>query len=225
MNGLTTSGGLIIAFGGVPLMLFARDSLDVSTVISGDKRLQDDLLKWAVTGFLVAYVLAVEEQSLQTLGLVIPGQISIGFLGAVSRLLVWWSGGVIGTIVLSTVAYNLFRHYDMGTQDEFAAEQAARPLPAFLFTAITAGVTESLLYQAYPIERLTALSSNVLAAGLIAWVVFSAGHFVGGRFSVEETVFTSVPALVVTVLYVLSGSVYVVIFVHTTVNALSFLSQ
>ena len=225
MNVLITSGGLVIAFAGLPLALFASDFLATSAVIPGDQRVRDDLLKWGVTALLVAYVLLVEEKSLRSLGMVRPEQISIGGFDAVPGLLVWWTGGVVGTIVFSTIVYNLFRHYDMGTQDEFAAEQAARPLPAFLFTAMTAGITESVLYQAYPIERLAVLFGDVLAAGLIAWLVFSAGHFVNGRFSVEETVFTSVPALVVTVFYVLSGSIYVVIFVHTTVNALSFLSQ
>lgn len=225
MNVLTVSGGLVIAFAGLPLAKFASKNLNIRGMSPGDQTARYDLLKWVVTGVLVTYVLAVEKQSLQSLGMVRPEQISIGGLGAFPGLLVWWAGGVVGTIVLSTIAYNLFRHYDLGTQDEFAEEQAARPLPAFLFTAITAGVTESVLYQAYPIERLIALSGNVFAAGFISWFVFSAGHFVIGRFSVEETVYTSMPALVVTVLYILSGSLYVVILVHTTVNALSFLSQ
>ncbi|MFC6735044.1 type II CAAX prenyl endopeptidase Rce1 family protein [Halolamina salina] len=140
-------------------------------------------------------------------------------------MLVWWVGGLVGTIALSTVAYNLFRQFEWDTSEAFSEEQGERPAAAFLFTAVTAGVTESVLYQAYPIERLAGLSGSVVLAGLVSWLVFTAVHYATDRFSLQATVFTSVPALAVTVLYVLSGSVYVVVLVHATVNALSFLSQ
>lgn len=225
MNVLAVTGGLAIAFAGHPVARRAGTRLDAPAGLPGDETLRGDLLKWLVTGVLVAYVLVVERRPLSSVGTRLPDAIPVGGLDGFAGLLAWWAVGVVATIVLSTVVYNVFRHFDLRTQDEFAAEQAARPLPAFAFTAVTAGVTESVLFQAYPIERLAALSGSLLVAGLVSWLAFTAVHHASGRFSLEATLFTSAPALVVTVLYVLSGSLYVVVLVHTTVNALSFLSQ
>lgn len=225
MSALTVGGGLVIAFTGLPAARWLGDHLDTQEFGFGDERLRGDLLKWLVTGVLIAYVIGVERESVRSLGATLPRKFPVGGMDQVTGLLAWWVSGVVATIVLSTIVYNLFRHYNLSTQDEFATDQATRPLPALLFTAVTAGVTESLLYQAYPIEHIAALSGSVIAAGFISWLVFTLGHYVSGRFSLQETAFTSAPALVVTVVYVLSGSVYAVIFVHGTLNVLSFLSQ
>jgi membrane protease YdiL (CAAX protease family) len=247
MSVATVAGGLAIAFLGHPVARWAGGRLDAPALRLGDETLRGDLLKWLVTGALLAYIAVVEREPLSSLGTGRPDPVPTGgvldgvvagldgFVAGLSGFVVvpggawdvlaWWSGGVLATVALSTVVYNLFRHFDLGTQDEFAAAQAARPTAAAAFTAVTAGVTESVLFQAYPIERLAALSGSLLAAALVSWLAFTAVHYASGRFSLEETVFTSAPALVVTALYALSGSLLVVVLVHTTVNALSFLAQ
>ncbi|WP_338906302.1 CPBP family intramembrane glutamic endopeptidase [Salinibaculum marinum] len=60
-------------------------------------------------------------------------------------------------------------------------------------------------------------------AGAIAFLVFTAGHYAGDTYSLEEVVFIGVPALSVTVLYVLTGNLLVVIGVHTLVDGISLL--
>ncbi|WP_435115224.1 CPBP family glutamic-type intramembrane protease [Halolamina sp. C58] len=222
----TTIGGVALAFAGYPVARRLGGRFGVPAVLPDDETVREDLLKWLVTGALLAYVLVVETEPLGSLGATLPPPILPGSgVGGLLALLGWWAGGVVGTVVLSTVAYNLFRHVDWDTSEEFTDEQADRPTALFLFTGITAGITESVLYQAYPIERLAALSGSVALAGVASWLAFTAVHYATDRFSLQATVFTSVPALAVTALYVLSGSVYVVVLVHATVNALSFLSQ
>jgi membrane protease YdiL (CAAX protease family) len=217
-------GGLAVSLGGPPAA--RRVSGQRGLPYGASETFRDDLLKWLMTGVLLAFVLFVEGESLASVGVSRPSPVPLpGGVDGLAGVLLWWLGGVVATIVLSTVAYNLYRHHGLRTQDEFAAEQAARPLPAFLFTAVTAGVTESVLYQGYPIERLAAASGSLAAAAVASWVAFTAVHYLSGRFSVEATVFTSVPALVVTALYALSGSLYAVVLVHSTVNVLSFLSR
>jgi len=226
MTVLSTVGGLLLAFAGYPTARRIGDRFDRPAMLPDDETVREHLLKWLVTGALLAYVSAVEGSSLASIGARLPPSIPVaGGVGGVAGLLVWWVGGLAGAIALSTVAYNLFREFEWDTGEAFAEEQGERPAAVFLFTAITAGVTESVLYQAYPIERLAALSGSIALAGLVSWVVFTAVHYATGRFSMQATVYTSVPALAVTVLYVVSGSVYVVVLVHATVNALSFLSR
>ena len=226
MTVLSTVGGLALAFAGYPTARRVGGRFDTPAVLPDDETVREHLLKWLVTAVLLGYVLGVEGNSLASLGATLPPAIPIaGGVGGAVGLLGWWIGGLVGSIALSTVAYNVFRHFEWDTSEEFSAEQAERPAAVFLFTAVTAGITESVLYQAYPIERLATLSGSVVLAGVVSWVVFTAVHYATGRFSMQATVYTSVPALAVTVLYVLSGSVYVIVLVHATMNALSFLSQ
>ena len=225
MAPLTAVGGVALAFGGYPVVRNVAGRTGLLGRLPGDEPIGEDALKWSVIGVLLAYVVIVENAGLTSIGARLPAPVPILGVDGVAGLVGWWLLGVLGTIVLSTVVYNVFVHFDLGTSEEFSAEQAERSAPAFLFTAITAGVTESVLYQGYPIERLAALTGSLLLAGVVAWLVFTVVHYASGRFSAEETLFTSAPALAMTVLYVLSGSVYVVVLAHGTVNALSFLSQ
>jgi membrane protease YdiL (CAAX protease family) len=225
MSPLTTVAGVAVAFGGYPLLRNAVGRIDLLGRLPGDETTGEDALKWFVTSALLAFVLFVENDGVRSIGARLPDPIPVLGVDGVAGLLGWWLLGVLGTIVLSTVVYNAFYHFDLDTSAEFSAEQADRAAPAFLFTAATAGVTESVLYQGYPIERLADLTGSLLLAGAVAWVAFTAVHYASGRFSVEETLFTSAPALAMTVLFVLSGSVYPPVLAHTTVNVLSFLSE
>ncbi|QKY21137.1 CPBP family intramembrane metalloprotease [Halolamina sp. CBA1230] len=225
MPPLTTLAGVAVAFGGYPALRNAAGRIDLLSRLPGDETTGEDTLKWLVTGAVLAFVLFVENAGVRSIGARLPDPIPVLGVDGVAGLLGWWILGVFGTLVLSTVAYNVFRHFDLDTSAEFAAEQADRSTPAFLFTAATAGVTESVLYQGYPIGRLADLTGSLLLAGAVAWVAFTAVHYATGRFSVEGTLFTSAPALAMTVLYVLSGSVYVVVLAHATVNVLTLVSQ
>lgn len=120
--------------------------------------------------------------------------------------------------------YVIYDRFGFTIPREFVEDQAARSYPAMLFTAVTAGVTESVLYGAYPIERLTMLTGSVIAAAVVTWLMFTAVHYVGDTFSLEEAVYIGAPALSLTVLYVLSGSLLVIVLVHSTVDTLSFVT-
>lgn len=185
--------------------------------------LGSDLMKWVVTILLVAYVLVVEGKGLGSLGFQYPEHLFwIDAYGGPFALAGWWIGGVVGTWLLSIVAYGIYSHLDLPALESFAAEQATRSKPARLFTAVTAGVTESVLYQAYPIERVATLSGSLLLAAVVSWLLFTGLHY-GETFSAVETLYIGVPALSMTVLYVATGSIYVVILAHATVDALSLL--
>jgi hypothetical protein len=120
------------------------------------------------------------------------------------------------------LVYTLYRRFDLDTLESFAAEQATRSRRSRLFTAVTAGITESVLFQAYPIERIVAVSGSVFLAALGSWLLFTGLHY-GETFSLVETLYIGVPALSMTILYVSTSSVLVVILAHATVDAVSLL--
>jgi membrane protease YdiL (CAAX protease family) len=222
---LTAAVGISIAFLGHPGFSSLRGRLGVSGVVGWDDRVVSDLSKWLLTGLLLGYVLVIEGGSLSSIGVAFPEAIPPGSgLSGPPGLVAWWIAGTIGTVALTSVVYAVYDRFGFAVPGEFVEDQAARSYSAMLFTAVTAGVTESVLYGAYPIERLTTLTGSVIAAGTITWLVFTAVHYQGDTFSLEETVYIGIPALSVTVLYVLSGSLVVIVLVHSTVNTLSFVT-
>lgn len=216
---LTTLAGLVLAFGALELFRvtpnYVPDGLTPSAPDSWSKAAVSDATKWVAAGLLLVYVLLVEGESLSSVGVepVSPLQ----FAG-------WVVGGLVGTIVLTSAVYAVYERFGLAYPQEFVRDQGARSTPACLFTALTAGITESLLYQGYPIERLTTLTGSLLVAAVVSWVVFTAVHYIGPKFSLQEAVYIGAPALAVTVLYALSGNLFVIVVVHSALNVLSFLS-
>jgi membrane protease YdiL (CAAX protease family) len=216
--------GIALAFFGLDALKYVQKGLNVGSPLpdDGTGTLGADLRKWAVTGLLVVWVLAVEGQPLSSIGA--EWMAPLPFVA-------WVGGGVVLIAVAHTAAMAVYNRLDLTTPEGFVEEQLERSVPARTLTAVTAGVTESVLFQGYPIERLAALlntaptTSGVAlpVAGAIAFLAFTGVHYVGDTYSLEETVLIGIPALVVTVLYVLTGNLLVVIAVHTLVDGISLL--
>lgn len=210
--------GLVFAFGGIELGRWVQGR--VASQFGVESRPGptwiDNVRKWIAAGLLVAFVLLVEGEPLSSIG--VEAMAPLAFLG-------WVVGGLALTMALGMVAFNVFVSLDLETPGDFVADQQAQSVPRRLFTALTAGVTESVLYQGYPIERLAVLTGSLPLAGALSVLVFTGGHYAGDAFSLQEVVFIGVPALCVTVLYVLSGNLLVVVVVHTLVDAISLLSD
>lgn len=177
--------------------------------------LRSDLTKWVVAAGLVAFVLLVEGRSPASIR--VEATAPVAFAG-------WVAGGFAFTYGLSAAAYVAFDRAGLETPDGFVEDQLRRPVAARGFTALTAGVTESVLYQGYPIERLATHLGSLPLAGAVSLVAFVAVHYTGDAFSLQETAFIGVPAFCVTVLYVVSGNLLVVVVVHAAVDGVSLLA-
>jgi uncharacterized protein len=135
-------------------------------------------VKWALSLALLAVVLFWEQRPLASTGLRWPSWrwllaalglgLALSFLVPLLTLLV---GQVVPPSPTGTIA------------------EATSRFPAWLVlvAVITAGFTEELLFRAYPLERLSALTGNVwlaAALGLTAFVIlhlpaWSPGHVIG----------------------------------------------
>jgi membrane protease YdiL (CAAX protease family) len=180
----------------------------------GTGSLESDLRKWAFAGLVVGYVLVVEGESLSSIG--VEPMAPVPFAG-------WVVVGTLGTWAAAVAADGVYGYLGLTTPEGFIEDQLERPVRARVVTAVTAGVTETVLFQAYPIERLAPLLGGRPAAGAVAFLAFTGAHHAGDTFSLEETVFIGVPALSVTVLYVVTGNVLVIAAVHALVDGLSLL--
>ncbi|MEZ3117443.1 lysostaphin resistance A-like protein [Halobaculum sp. MBLA0147] len=195
------------------------------TVIADD-RTRSDVVKWVAAGAMLAYVLGVEGRALSSIGLRAPDALPVvGSLTPVLDVLVWSGLGVVATWVTTVAVYALYTRLGLPLLESFEDELRDGGTARYLFTVLSAGVVESLLYQGYLIERLTGLTGSVILAAGLSCVVFTAAHAAGETFSTAETVYIGVPAAVLTALYVVSGSVYVACLTHVVVNTLSAVTE
>jgi membrane protease YdiL (CAAX protease family) len=93
------------------------------------------------------------------------------------------------------------------------ASVAARPWPVVLVAVVTAAVTEEVLFRAYPIERLAALTRSPwpgAVLGLIAFVLLHAGNW-----NPAHVVGVVLPlGLLLTLIYVWRRNLLIVIIAH-----------
>lgn len=167
-------------------------------------------LQWALAVGVVGFVVVVEGRPLDSLG-----------LAAVTVRDVLVAGVVVGgTAVVGSVAVQVAGLQDV---DDAAVFLLAQPTRRKLALAVTAGVTEELVYRGYLLERtLEATASPALAAGL-SLVAFVAAHLPGrpARSVLAQTLGVSVGLVVA---YLLVRNVLVLAAVHAAVDALVLLS-
>lgn len=125
-------------------------------------------LKWLPAGLLLAYIRLVEGRDLESIGVRWDG------FGPYLRRV------VVGTAILlgANAVLRPLRERLPG-EETFEADLAqftSFSIPERVFIAVTAGVTEELLFRGYATERLEELTGNRLVALGIPTAVFLALH-------------------------------------------------
>lgn len=240
MSLATTLAGLALALAGFELVGRLADALDRPSA-----GLSPHVRKWLVPTAVVAFVLLVEGRSLASIGLVwngplrFAGEVIVGsvlLLGTNVVTQPLWarlegkSGdapGDGGDDVDAGATVDGSGDVDRGGPVDGGVEAglasfAGFSIPQRLFVAATAGVTEEVPYRGYAIERLAALTGSPILAGAVSVVAFVAAHYgeVWDRSSLPRL---AQPAVLLTVLYLLTRSLPVVIAVHTLNNAVGLL--
>jgi membrane protease YdiL (CAAX protease family) len=90
-----------------------------------------------------------------------------------------------------------------------------------VFCAVTAGITEELIFRAYLLTRLQQLIKNTYMPIIISAAMFSALHY--NYFSLRETIFTFLIGVIFGVHYQKFRNIHVLIIVHFLIDFLSFL--
>ncbi len=145
---------------------------------------------WGLALLLLALVLWWERRSLR----------SIGLTGMSGRDVLW---GVVGFLVGAlafAITTPLMQALGLGTTGAGIARLAQAPVALRVVIALTAGITEEVLFRGYPIERLTELTGRLGLGAAIAYAVFVLLHL--PFWGMGGTVQIGVWSLVVTLLYV-----------------------
>lgn len=144
----------------------------------------------------------------------------------------WPTWGGVGWAVLAAVvvlgAFGISLHVQRKTgrqsQSQSAQYQALLNLPFWhrCFIVITAAVTEEVLYRAYAVGVGQLLLGRVWVAGVISIAAFTLAHY---KWGIAHMVSVLVPAIVFTLLFVLTRNVWLCIIAHAIVDGVGFLAM
>lgn len=165
---------------------------------------------WTVAGLVVALVLWGERLTLPSIGLERPTARDAG----------WGVAAFVVGVIAFRLTRPIVRSLGLDATGGGIATLASLPLVVVVALAITAGVTEEVLYRGYPIERLTKLTGDVRIGAGVTVVVFAAAHVpfwgVGGALQI------GVWAVVATVLYVRRRNLVTCILMHVLNDLFAF---
>lgn len=201
--------GLLLAFFGSFLL---RGAMEVALTDPGPvvEESLSVLGMWVLAGGLLALVLWWERRSLASIGLTVPS----------GRDVLWGVAGfVVGALTFAITTPLIGA---LGLEDTGSGIQTLAQLPLWLvvLVAITAGVTEEILYRGYPIERLAELTGSIWTGAVLTFVVFAAAHvpFWGVGGAIQVGVWT----VVVTALYVWRRNLVACVVMHVLNDLYAF---
>ncbi len=164
---LASALGLLIALGGPALIIWVRSAgLAASGLLA--QRAMSSIAFWAIMAVVLLWVALVEQKPLS----------SLGFRRLGVKSLAWGFGaGVVILILLSLLGLALSRlaPSSLPEIDQFGT----LPLMMRAFLVLTSGLSEELLFIAYPLTRLQAITGSRFVAAAITLVVFVALHIPG----------------------------------------------
>jgi membrane protease YdiL (CAAX protease family) len=212
---LRTRRERLLAMGGVAIALFGLDALgvvlpDLSTVEGPIRWLLLIGPHWTIAGVVVALVLWGERRALASIGLERPTAMDVG----------WGMAAFVVGVLAFGVTRPIVQSLGLDATGGGIETLASLPLSVVVVIAITAGVTEEVLYRGYPIERLTELTGDVRVGAGLTLVVFTVAHVpfwgVGGALQIGAW------TVVVTVLYVRRRNLVACILMHVCNDLFAF---
>jgi membrane protease YdiL (CAAX protease family) len=140
----------------------------------------------------------------------------------------WFYIGSIGALYLLALGCGMVSRIPslLGLHDNRVIMQRTlrlidRNTALLVFSAITAGFTEELIFRGYMVPRLELLFKNKYMPVLISAALFSAIHY--RYFSLTEIIFTFLLGVVFAVYYQMYRNIKVLIITHAIIDLIAFL--
>lgn len=200
MTLLLVLGGLCLCFLGFEGMSRLLDA------VGAESDRATHLGKWVVLLALVAWVLGVEQRTLASIGWRLAGT-------PVES--VWWALGTTVALLAANVVFEPLwaRLPGERAMETGLAEFAGLSVGEKVFVSVTAGVTEEPPFRGYPIERIGELTGFPVLGAVVGGVAFLAGH-VGEVWSPAAAARMAQPTIILTAVYLATGSLPVVMAAH-----------
>lgn len=217
MGVLATVVGLCLASGGViaGAKLLRWRGL-VPPKYTGARLAANAALQWVVTFVLLGYVVVVEQRSLGSIGIPpLPADALVEPIRFAQTTFDIVIPGVFGLLVVLPLAGGLawlLQRLGLVPFHEVNLLFFAQPTHRKMFYAVTAGVTEEIIFRGYLLERALSLTGSVWLAGGLSVVVFALNH-VPGR-DLRGAIPILGPGVGFVLVYLLTQNVLVVAATH-----------
>ncbi|MFB1063780.1 lysostaphin resistance A-like protein [Natrinema sp. H-ect4] len=192
---------------GFVLALFVPPLLSTSGIDTGP--LVGNAIKWAIVAILLVIVVRFESDSLTSIGFIRPRLRDIG----------WALFLIVAVVSVFALTDPLVTALGLPTEQGIAQPSLA----VGIGSAITAGITEEIMFRGYPIERLIDAGYGPVAAGGLTWALFTVAH-VGSGYPSGNLLQIAVAALIITVVYVRVRSLVPVILGHVVIDLVGVLA-
>jgi uncharacterized protein len=166
--------------------------------------------KWLIVVALCMLVLYWERLPLR----------SIGLKPAHAKDFAWGLCGFLLGILAFAAVTPLVSALGLGSAEAGVGEIAKLPVYVAVFMAITAGITEEIVFRGYAIERLAVLTGNAKIGAALAYIIFVALHAPG--WGAGGTLQIGAWSLVVTGLYLWKRSLMPCIVMHVLNDLFAF---
>jgi membrane protease YdiL (CAAX protease family) len=147
--------------------------------------------KWSILFIVLLWAIRAEGLSLAALGVKRPTMGTL-FWAVVAVLAIFTSMAAYYRIIAPLIGLH-------GTVPAAVNTIAGAPLYAVVFTCLSAGIVEEMVFRFYPISRLHWLTGSKWIASIIPMIVFVGLHI--PSFGLEQVIPVTLGAIVFTLLY------------------------
>ena len=174
-----------------------------------DKLFYSRFIYWGIVVVLLFYAFKIERQSLL---LWKEENNNIGFF-LLSVFLLYLSS--IGAAFVSAIPVLLGEHENNAMMKKIITVITGHQAMIF-FLALTAGVTEELIFRGYLLTRLSQWFKNDVAAVIVSSLLFAALHYKYG--SLRELIFTFLIGMVFSIYYIKYRNIKAIIVTHFLID-------
>ncbi len=171
----------------------------------------NEAVVWALALAIMTVVIVWERRPLSSIGLVRPSWTA--FL---------YGGGVMaGLLILALGAATLIQSAGFPVDNDTQARLViGLPIWLQIFVAISAGVTEEILFRGYPIERITELTGNRWVGAIVPIIAFGAVH--APFWGVAHAVVAGLQGMLLTIVYLWRRNLWTNITAHALLDGFVF---
>ena len=199
-------GGIILTLVWLVLFDYWLNRLQISNY---DKLFYSRFIYWGIVVVLFFYSFKIERRPLL---LWKEENNTIGFF-LLSVFLLYLSS--IGAAIISAVPVLLGDHENNAMIKKIIAIITGRQVTIF-FIALTAGVTEVLIFRGYLLTRLSQWFRNNVAAIIVSALLFAALHYKYG--SLRELIFTFLIGTIFSIYYIKYRNIKAIIVTHFLID-------
>jgi len=201
--------GLAVSLAGLPILtnavmeVYSPEGIAYALLGSG--------LEWVVALSVLGLVAYWERRRLSSIGIDRPTAGDV----------LWGLGAFVVGILAFAATAPVVRALGLGTTQSGISAAQSVPVAILALMAVTAGITEEILYRGYPIERLTEVTGDVRTGAAVAYVAFVLIHY--PVWGPGATVQIGAFSLVVTGLYVRRRSLAACVVMHVCNNLFAYI--